>query len=380
MLEQLDLSESVEKKVRDRYISLSNWFGRENSSIKDIEINIFSQGSFALGTTIKPIREDEEYDLDMGCKLNIVGYKKSHSQEELKKIVGRELELYRKNVHIQKPLIEKRRCWRLEYKDEVAFHLDVVPCIPLEDESKEIYFSQLMEQYKQEQNFIDNVAHLAVNITDNEKDNYSTISTDWNISNSQGYVQWFQNRMKHNVLLETNSKTIIEPVPYYPKKSILQRCIQLLKRHRDSMFQENRDSKPISVIITTLAARAYNGEQNMEAAIMNILENMPRFISSNKPRIPNPVKPEEDFTDRWDNPMFSHLNLEINFKAWLRQASMDFKKIFETEKSNEIHMILNEKFSLNIPEERLQKEFGYNLLLQPTTHVINTPTIRPWKS
>lgn len=379
MIEQLDLPESIDKKVRDRYISLSNWFGREDSSLKDINIDIFSQGSFALGTNIKPLKEDEEYDLDMGCKLNIEGYKGSHTQEELKQLIGRELELYRKRVGIEKPLDEKRRCWRLEYKDEVGFHLDIVPCIPLEDERKAIYGSRLFEAYGYKQTLNQDVTHFAVNITDTENENYLTITDEWNISNSQGYVRWFQERMQTSQqwILESAS---IEPVPKYKQKTILQRCIQLLKRHRDNMFEKNKDSKPISIIITTLASRAYDGEQSLEEAILNILNKMPQYICSQKPRVPNPVKPEEDFTDRWDNPEFSHLNLEANFKIWLNQANLDFKKLLEKERTEEIRSILNENFSLDVSGDRLEKEFGYKVTSIPTVQVIDTPSTKPWCS
>lgn len=238
MIEQLDLPASVDRKVRDKYISLSNWFGRENSSLKDISIDIFSQGSFALGTTIRPLKEDEEYDLDMGCKLNIEGYKDSHTQEELKQLIGRELELYRNRVGIERPLDEKRRCWRLEYKDEASFHLDIVPCIPLENETKVIYESRLLETYGYEQNFNQEVAHFAVNITDIENENYHNITNEWNISNPQGYVRWFQKRMQKSKIGIFESKAFIEPVPKYVEKTTLQRCIQLLKRHRDNMFEK----------------------------------------------------------------------------------------------------------------------------------------------
>lgn len=378
MIEQLDLPDSIDRKVRDRYISVSEWFGRENSSLKDINIEIFSQGSFALGTTIKPLKEDEEYDLDMGCKLNVEGYKGSHTQEELKQLIGRELELYRNRVGIKMPLDEKRRCWRLEYKDEVGFHLDIVPCIPLENERKAIYESRLFEAYGYEQTFNLDVARFAVNITDTENENYSTITDEWNISNPQGYVRWFQKQMQNNKESIFESKASIEPVPKYEQKTILQRCIQLLKRHRDNMFDENIDSKPISIIITTLASRAYDGEQTLEEAVINILNKMPQYIHSQKPRVPNPVKPEEDFTDRWDNPKFSHLNLETNFKIWLNQAYLDFKKLLEKEKTEEIRSILNEYFSLDVSNERLEKEFGYKVASMPTVQVINTPSTKPW--
>lgn len=375
MIDQLDLPESVDKKVRDRYASLSSWFSREESPLKDIDI--FSQGSFALGTTIKPLNEDEEYDLDMGCKVKIEGYKASHSQKYLKEMIGKELELYRKKVGIQNPLDEKRRCWRLEYKDEVRFHLDIVPCIPLEDEQRAIYEQYLATTYD-DKAFSWEVAHLAVNITDNEKENYQEISPDWNISNSQGYVKWFQNRMQQDTSALYEAKAHIEPVPVYKEKTILQRCIQLLKRHRDNMFKDNQESKPISVIITTLAARAYNGESSLEDAMLNILENMSRYINSQKPRIPNPVKPEEDFTDRWDNPEFSHLNLEQNFEIWLFQAKMDFKKLLEVDKAKEVKAILNERFSMDVNELALVKEYGFKVETTIPVQTLATPQTKPW--
>lgn len=375
MIDQLDLPESVDKKVRDRYASLSGWFSREESPLKDIDI--FSQGSFALGTTIKPLSDDEEYDLDMGCKVKLKGYKGSYSQKDLKEMIGKELELYRIKVGIQNPLDEKRRCWRLEYKDEVGFHLDIVPCIPLEDEQKAVYEQYLAEAYD-DRVFGSEVAHLAVNITDNEKENYQDISSGWNISNSQGYVKWFQNRMQETRRAIYESKAHIEPVPVYKEKTILQRCIQLLKRHRDNMFKDKKESKPISVIITTLAARGYNGESNLEEAMLNILEKMPRYINSQKPRIPNPVKPEEDFTDRWDNPEFSDLNLEQNFAVWLLQAKMDFKKLLEVDKAKEVKVILNERFSIDVNELELVKEYGFKVETTLPVQMLATPQTKPW--
>jgi hypothetical protein len=380
MIGQLDLPDSIDKKVRDRYISLSNWFSRENSSLKDIDIDIFSQGSFALGTTIRPLKVDEEYDLDMGCKLNIEGYKDLYTQKELKQLIGSELELYRNRVGIEKLLGNKRRCWRLEYKDEVSFHLDIVPCIPLEGDRKAIYESRLFKAYGYEKSLNQDLAHFAINITDTENENFSTITEEWNISNPQGYVRWFQKRMQNSEQSIFKSRASIEPVPKYEQKTILQSCIQLLKRHRDNMFEENKDSKPISIIITTLASRAYDGEKSLEEAIINILNKMPQYIHSNKPRVPNPVKPEEDFTDRWDNPEYRHLNLEGNFKVWLNQANLDFMKLLEKVKTEEIRSILNGNFSLDVSSERLEREFGYKAASIPTIQVINTPPAKPWCS
>src|SRR5699024_4683278 len=95
IIERLDLPESVEDKVRNRYYSLGKWFNREKSSLKDV--TIFVQGSFGQGTTIKPLSEDSDYDLDMSCKVNILDFKSKYTQRELMQMVKYELELYRKN-------------------------------------------------------------------------------------------------------------------------------------------------------------------------------------------------------------------------------------------------------------------------------------------
>jgi hypothetical protein len=44
-------------------------------------------------------------------------------------------------------------------------------------------------------------------------------------------------------------------------------CNPDLITHRDRMFENDPDGKPISVIITTLAARAYGGETDVYSAL-----------------------------------------------------------------------------------------------------------------
>lgn len=315
MVEQLDLPDYVIEQTIRRYKSLGEWFSGENSTFKDTPVDIFPQGSFALGTTIKPINYQEEYDLDLGCKVNVPQFKNQYSQEHLKRMVGIELEKYRIAKGIKQDLDEKHRCWRLEYKDEIKFHLDIVPCIPLHTEKQAQYKKQLQEAYQYDSILNEAVVSLAINITDDRDENYSIISLDWQTSNPEGYLKWFDDRMIQGQRGIFNERASVKPVPTYAQKTILQRCIQLMKRHRDNMFGDD-ERKPISIIITTLAARAYNGEQNLEEALIKILEKMPMFINDSFPRVPNPVNPNEDFTDRWDMPEGKKLDLEVNFKNW----------------------------------------------------------------
>ncbi|MFJ5621245.1 nucleotidyltransferase [Peribacillus loiseleuriae] len=358
MIEQLDLPEYVVEQTVRRYKSLGEWFGRENSTFRDIQVDIFTQGSFALGTTNKPINNQEEYDLDMGCKVNVPQFKNQYSQEELKKMVGIELEKYSVAKGIKEELDEKHRCWRLEYKDEIKFHLDIVPCIPLHTDKQTVYKQQLQEAYQYNSTLNEAVANLAINITDNRLGNYSIISQNWHISNPEGYLKWFEDRMIKGEIGAFNERASVKPVPVYAQKTILQRCIQLLKRHRDNMFGDD-ERKPISIIITTLAARAYNGEHNLEAALINILERMSIHINNSFPRVPNPVNPNEDFTDRWDMPEGKKLDLEGNFKNWLLQAKVDFKNLLKTNNYETASLILNNKFSMKIEKHLLSGKYKY---------------------
>lgn len=90
MLDQLELPESAYEKAISRYQDIGEWFSRKESSLNQYDPHVFSQGSFRLGTAIKPVNPDEEYDLDLSCKLRKGVSKTSHTQEQLKSIVGKE--------------------------------------------------------------------------------------------------------------------------------------------------------------------------------------------------------------------------------------------------------------------------------------------------
>lgn len=79
----------------------------------------------------------------------------------------------------------------------------------------------------------------------------------------------------------------VQPVPKYQHNKLpLQRVVQILKRHRDMMF-EGADNKPISIIITTLASRAYNKQENIIEALVDVVNNMERFIEVRRDKYTN---------------------------------------------------------------------------------------------
>ena len=101
ILEKIELPEAAYQKAEKRYKDIGVWLHRPESTCLAFDPLVFSQGSFRLGTAIKPENE-EEYDLDMGCNLRDRLTKETITQKQLKTLVGNELELYRIARNIKK--------------------------------------------------------------------------------------------------------------------------------------------------------------------------------------------------------------------------------------------------------------------------------------
>lgn len=379
----LEIPPGAYDKAHDRYKDLGAWFCE--GPLKDNNARIHAQGSFRLGTVIRPLHDGEAYDLDVGCRLESGINKHTHTQERLKTLVGDELEAYRKARQIKKELEEKHRCWCLEYADELRFSEDIVPSIP-EEMTKQASLAEAMVKHGLTRGLADAVSRHSGNITDNRQANYRSIDPDWRISNSEGYAKWFESRMEIAAgLMEKVAmmakQAKVEKLPAWKWKTPLQKAIQLLKRHRDSMFAKSSDYKPISIIITTLAAEAYRGEDNLTSALERILADMDRHILPTTPHVPNPVNPNEDFADKWHEPEYAHLNLEGNFHNWLKQARADFQNIDKLNTEELIHKFTMQKFGLRIPQEDLAKILPL-LPSQPAEyqniHIITEKPARPW--
>lgn len=354
----IDIPDSAYAKAEARYKDLGDWFGRKEARCHNCAPHIYPQGSFRLGTVIRPMDVDGEYDLDMGCRLRVGITKMTHTQQQLKALVGADLEDYRVARGIKETRQEKPRCWRLRYADSLKFHLDVVPSIP-ETLERRLLLQKAIVQAGAGVELATNVANLTGAITDNRMWNYRIIDDGWRLSNSEGFALWFESRMRlaKSLMesLEVKAKAAkVDKLPAYRWKSPLQLCVQLLKRHRDMYFADDQDGKPASVIITTLSARAYKGEVEIADALENILASMGALVNPTSPRVPNPVNPAEDFADKWSDPESRRRRLEEKFKRWLSQAQIDFEAIGKERKPELIVEMTKNKLGtlLNI------KDFG----------------------
>jgi len=384
LAESIDIPESTYDKAEQRYKDLGKWLGRDGSVCASHSPHVFPQGSFRLGTVVRPISGEDEYDLDLACELQKGMAKSTHTQEQLKNLVGVEVESYRNYRGIEDEKEEKHRCWRLLYGDDIKFHMDIIPCIP-EEEQKRQNIRAAMTKQGSEELLAETVSAFTVAITDDRHPHYRSLADEWNISNPEGYARWFEFRTKlAQRFLEKRilvaKATNIDELPTYRWKTPLQRCVQILKRHRDVMFIEHLEAKPISVIITTLAAEAYEGETNVDETMRNILRNIESLVSRQSPRIPNPVNPAEDFAEKWGTREGLSMRLEDNFWMWVEQAKTDFEIIKSSDNLQFITQQATEKFAASPDVSILKGALGVavpTIMVKPKSHNITNPA-KPW--
>ncbi|WP_223788555.1 nucleotidyltransferase domain-containing protein [Marinicella meishanensis] len=363
ILENIQLSETLYQKAKDRYSNLHESLTTPESNVSAYAPDIFPQGSFRLGTAIKPYNKGDAYDIDLGLILTSGLNKSNITQCDLRKIVKKDLEKYVESNGIKEGVNQKRRCLTINYQDGISFHMDIVPGIP-QDKQKMAYFHERMLRNEGgviNEQLANIISDKAIAITDNESDSYEEYSDDWEPSNPQGYAKWFDARMSlnSNVITESltrNKVATVEELKPYQWNSPLQKAIMLLKRHRDVQYADDgvKESKPISIIITTLAAISYQGESTVEETLLNILDKMESFINNHAPLVPNPVNPDEDFADKWYSEKHKDLELELNFRSWFKDAQRDFRSLLEQENELLFESSVNRKFNIKIANSKLK--------------------------
>ncbi|MCS5421998.1 MULTISPECIES: nucleotidyltransferase domain-containing protein [Psychrilyobacter] len=309
----LDITPTMYKNAIEKYKALAEFF-KQNG----IDCDIYPQGSFALGTVVKPYKEgkDTAYDLDFICLIK--KNKNSTDPKEIKNLIG---DLLKGHKIYSDMLIEWDKCWTLNYADinGVGFNIDIIPAA----EDEELIFSY-------------DVTKQSIAITNK---NSGTIYT-WIRSNPKGYIEWFNyinkpfldwNRDNQRQAFMESYKGVyntVEEIPDLLLKTPLQKVIQIFKRHRDIYFHKIKKSnkKTISAIITTICAEiAKTAPFNLE--VNDLLEFIVKefkiyserqildessFDQRYKERIVikksggnwsiiNPVNPEDNLADQWNS-------------------------------------------------------------------------------
>lgn len=373
MVNNLDISETEYNNAVKSYQAVGSWLADKDSLLSPYSPEILPQGSFLLGTMIKPINNNDELDVDLVCRL--VGKNFDWTQYDLKQVVGNRL----KENKTYRNMLDKegRRCWTLNYSNLSKYHMDILPSI-VSDNYREILESTLRGTGTI------NYEKAAIRITDNKNPNYYTETNPdlWNKSNPFGYAGWFQERCRIPIRESVFLSGAIKPLPNHQKEKLpLQKAVQILKRHRDIMFNGDED-KPISIIITTLAAKAYNKQTSLVEALFYIVNTMESKIEIKySPEhgksivwISNPVNEEENFADKWvENP-----RKEQNFRKWIKSIKGDILSLFELRGLHQFQESFSKTFGENISkltfenianQAYLQRENGKLYMKQGTGYL-----------
>lgn len=271
--DELNIPESVFKSADKSYKTLGEYL---ESKVENYKVIVFPQGSMNLGTLIKPIAEEDDYDLDAVCKV----YHEFDNPKDLKNLIGDILKDSDRYKKMLQP--EGKRCWTLKYADSSHFHLDILPSSPNNESDK------------------------SIKITHKEVNNY-----EYRISNPEGYAEWFDKlqedeRKRIYSTKKKNFSNKVEDLRKYDVRTTLQKTVQILKRHRDIKYlnanDSERENKPISIIITTLVGMMYTGNESIVDLIIKFTNEYMNYIEIDihgNYVIKNPVNAEENFADKW---------------------------------------------------------------------------------
>jgi len=272
----LQLSPTQHQKAEDRYHSIAKVIGAANSPFRFWGSNIYSQGSMRLRTTVKPL--ENPHDLDLVCEFDV-----SSIDVNPMLLLDDMFALFNDHGVYGGMVTKKNRCVRIEYKDE--FWLDILPACR-----------------------DDHNGGTCIQVPDRD-------FRHWKPSNPIAYADWFKNASRRIIVKFSDSRrelviaeATVEPLPALQateEKTILQLVVQLLKRWREIHYA-NSDYPPISIVLTTLAADLYTGQQSISTALLEVLDGMVARLDAahaqgKRLAVPNPVHREEDFSERWDS-------------------------------------------------------------------------------
>jgi len=358
--EKLDITDAEREMARSRYEAVGEWLS-DGQNTYLANSSIYTQGSIRLRTTVRPIGRNE-FDVDLICFLPGAANLGPHQVRDL---VGNRL---KENSTYKGMLEPHNRAWRLVYANE--FHMDITPAIA---DPKH--------------------ANGAVLVPDRELQ-------DWKESHPKGYASWFEGITKREpgLLLEKRAiKADVEPMPSEIQfMGSLRRIVQIMKRHRDVWCSKlpaaQRDDAPISIILTTLAARAYEGcvhtrYDNALDLLLDVVDAMPRFIEQRtvypaglEDWIQNPMNAKENFADKWK----AHPQRKVAFGQWHRQFRTDLDRLAQQQGLDAIATglggMLDESISKSVLAEttrRLNSNREYGRVVTGAGGLIGTALAQP---
>ena len=339
IIEHLDISPTMYQNAIEKYNHLTTYLEKHGYAVK-----MYPQGSFALGTVVRPIHRGDDASYDLDFIYQVSSPKKRITPKELRD----EVEAVLRESHLYDDrLVVNDECFTIEYADVngIGFSIDIVPAIA-EDEDKK-------RQLKSE-SFRPELIDDSIAIPKSEDRRYT-----WLTNNPKGYKNWFSaindpyaalNREAVRRSIFSQNRALfnsVEDIPTGLERSPVQRVIQILKYHRNvyySKYPGGKELKPISAIIGTLVAQVAEkhvptmGTFDLLQSVLNELRVYSEQLTSNQSTfkqahpgntllmregqkwvLRNPANPEDNLTDAWNN----NPRIAPVFFKWLTCAHTD---------------------------------------------------------
>ena len=217
------------------------------------------QGSYALGTLIKPVDDNDEYDADIQIVMNPNPSwgAKDYVLEINRTLTG--------NKNYADKLRLKTRCVTVDYAGD--FHLDVVPRVTISGK------------------------HYVCNRTDNKFEETDGI----------GYRDWFNEK---NRITGRNLKRVVRLLKHLRdhKNSFTAKSILLTTLAGNTIKSSDEGTAAVSTVADTL--------ETVLSRMNDYLQQHP-----NMPVIKNPVLPSEDFNRHWDQRRYANFRNRVQSYA-----------------------------------------------------------------
>lgn len=308
MIVDVELTEKQKQDAETSYEAVTGALAKAGLPVALYSPAMFAQGSMRLGTTVKPVGQ-EEHDLDIVCLLRKGN--SSHATSHIYQLVWDALGLHGTYREMRQ---RKNRCIRLVYAHK--FHLDITPAVP---------------QASTGPLFVPDTG-LKV----------------WCSSHPVGFADWFKGVSEILPRIVTSfsagdgrmviaNAASIEKFPEHGfAKSPLQRTTQLLKRDRDLHFQTQPKHRPSSILLTTLTTKSYLAQTkiampDLMTFVVAVVSALPSFIEVRYlPNgtlgywVENPSNPGENFAESWSRADFDA------FIAWHAALMKKLRDVVET--------------------------------------------------
>ena len=263
LADHVNVNDSRMKRLRRSVRAVDDYLSDNLKGYQKME----RQGSFALGTIIRPVKKKGEFDADIQIVMN------PNDDWEPKDYISAIYNTLDENANYSDKLRRKTRCVTIDYAGD--FHLDVVPRVTIEGQ------------------------HYVCNRIENEFE-----PTDGN-----GYRDWFNEK---NRITDGNLKRAVRMLKYlrdhkgnFTAKSIL---LTTLAGNAIETLDEGTD--PVSTVADTL---------------VTILTRMDEYLQRNPtmPPIRNPVLPTETFNRHWNQARYENFRNRIHAHAQTAREALN---------------------------------------------------------